>query len=95
MLMEGYSLVQKEEIADFHFPTEEVLIKKLDLKEREGALERANALGNLEHQKVRIYFSDAEGSKVVETTIWGVTDRAILLKKNILLPKHRILKLEI
>ncbi|MBU2020635.1 MAG: hypothetical protein KJ941_13400 [Bacteroidetes bacterium] len=95
MLMEGFSLVQKEEIADFHFPTEEVLKKKLELKEREGSLDRAIALGNLEHQKVRIYFSDEQGPKVVETTIWGITDKAILLKKNVLLPKHRILKLEI
>ena len=95
MLMEGYSIVQKEEIANFHFPTEEVLKKKTELKEREQTLLRAIALGNLEHQKVRIYFSDNEGPKVVETTIWGITDKAILLKSNILLPKNRILKLEI
>ena len=87
MLMEGYSLVEKEEIADFHFPAEEVLKKKADLKQREEALERAIALGNLEHQKVRIYFSDDEGAKVVETTIWGVTDKSILLKKNVLLQR--------
>jgi hypothetical protein len=95
MLMEGYSLVEKEEISGFHFPTEEILTREADLKDRAVALERAIALGNLEHQKVRIYFSDNEGSKVVETTIWGITDKAILLKKNVLLPKNRIIKLEI
>lgn len=95
MLMEGYQLVEKEIIADYHFPEEEVLNRKVDISERNAALERAIALGNLEHHKVRIYFSDLEGSKVVETTIWGVTDKYVLLKKNVLLPKHRIVKLEI
>lgn len=95
MLMEGYDLVEKEAIADFHFPVEEILRKEKDIMDRENSLERAIALGNLEHQKVRIYFSDNEGQKVVETTIWGITDRAILLKKNVLLPKNRIIKLEI
>jgi hypothetical protein len=95
MLMEGFDLVEKEAIANFHFPKEEVLKKEAELKDREKALTRAIALGNLEHQKVRIYFSDEHGPKVVETTIWGITDKSILLKKNVLLPKNRVIKLEI
>ena len=95
MIMEGYSLVEKEQIADFHFPSNEILEEPGDIKQRAVALERANALGNIEHQKVRIYFSDDQGDKVVETTIWGITDKAILLKKNVRLPINRIVKLEI
>ncbi len=95
MILEGYELVQKEEVADFHFPAGEVLKKPSDISLRKKALSAANSLGNLEHQKVRIYFTDDTGQKYLETTIWGVTDREIVLKKNVVLPIHRISKLEI
>ena len=95
MNLEGFSVVEKEAIADFQFPAEEILKIEADKKALESQLNRAIALGNLEHQKVRIFFEDVEGSKFVETTIWGITDKAILLKKNVRIPKNRIVKLEI
>jgi predicted phosphodiesterase len=95
MLMDGYDLVEKEVIADFHFPAVEVLTREADTQEREKALKMAISLGNLEHQKVRIYFADDQGQKVVETTIWGITDQAIILKKNVRIPINRVSKLEI
>lgn len=95
MVLEGFKLVEKEEIAEYHFPNEEILKKESEIDIRNKSLARAIALGNLEHQKVRIYFTDDEGEKYVETTIWGVTDHEILLKKNVMLPIHRIIKLEI
>ena len=95
MVLEGFTLVEKEVIANYQFPADEVLKKESEIGTRKKSLARAIALGNLEHQKVRIYFSDDEGEKYVETTIWGVTDHEILLKKNVMLPIHRIIKLEI
>jgi hypothetical protein len=95
MVLEGFTLVEKEIIGDYHFPTNEVLKKESEIAIRKKSLSRAIALGNLEHQKVRIYFADVDGEKYVETTIWGVTDHEILLKKNVMLPIHRIIKLEI
>lgn len=92
---EGFVLVEKEAVADFHFPKEDVILKEAVLKELDRQLNRAIALGNLEHQKVKIYFSDDEGDKVVHTTIWGITDKSILLKKNVIIPKNRIVKLDI
>lgn len=91
----GFELVEKEEVSGFHFPKEEVLTREADVKELDVQLKRAIALGNLEHQKVKIYFKDEEGFKVVHTTIWGITDKSILLKQNVILPKNRIIKLEI
>ena len=58
-------------------------------------MERAIALGNLEHQKVKIYFEDDKKKRVVNTTIWAVTDNAIVLKQNVVIPIKRIYKLEI
>lgn len=90
-----FELVEKEHVADMHFPAEEILRNDSDQKLRREALDRANALGNLEHYKVKIYFADEAGKKLVHTTIWGVTDQFILLKQNSVLPIHRIIKLEI
>lgn len=95
MVLEGFQLVEKEEVASFHFPEEEILKKESEIDALNTMLKRAIALGNLEHQKVRIYFADDEGDKYVETTIWGLTDHEIVLKKNVVVPIHRIFKLEI
>jgi uncharacterized protein (UPF0248 family) len=88
-------LIEKEEVHNLHFPADDILISEREQKERKAAIERAISLGNLEHQKVKIYFSDDQGKKRVDTTIWAVTDTAIVLKQNTILPIHRIHKLEI
>jgi hypothetical protein len=90
-----YVLIEKEDVAKLRFPKEEVLKTEADKKNLNAALERANALGNLEHHKVKIYFEDDKKKKVVHTTIWAVTDNAIVLKQNVLIPIRRIYKLEI
>lgn len=90
-----YKLVEKEEVVNFHFPKEDVLLREDQKKELKSQLERANTLGNVEHYKVKIYFEDAEGKKVVYTTIWGTTEAYILLKQNVFIPIQRIVKLEI
>lgn len=90
-----FSLIEKEKVANLHFPHEEILYKESEIAERKISIERAIALGNLEHQKVKIYFSDNLGKKRVDTTIWAVTDTAIVLKQNVILPINRIHKLEI
>lgn len=90
-----FELIEKEEIGSLHFPSEEVLTNESDRKIRQFALDKAIALGNLEHVKVKIFFSDDQGKKVVNTTIWAVTDNAIVLKQNTVLPIHRIHNLEI
>lgn len=53
-------------------------------------LERALALGNLEKTKVRIFFEDTDGMKMVETTIWSLTDDRVILKGNVGIPLRRI-----
>jgi hypothetical protein len=91
----GFELVEKEAVAGFHFPAVEVLKSEKDRQMRKLELDRAIALGNLEHQKVKIYFEDDKKKKVVHTTIWAVTEDAIVLKQNVTIPIRRIHKLEI
>ena len=64
--------------------------KKCEKINRFVELHRALYLGNLEREKVRIVFSDNESLKRVETTIWGVTDKAVILKKYTIIPLERI-----
>jgi hypothetical protein len=90
-----FVLVEKEDVVSLQFPMEEVLKSEKDIAELKSQLDRAIALGNLEHQKVKIYFEDDTSKKLVETTIWAVTDSAIVLKQNVILPIRRIYKLEI
>lgn len=95
MIPSEFELVEKERIAQYQFPESAVIVDDSTRDDLERQLKRAIALGNLEHQKVRIFFEDNKGRKVVETTIWGITDQAILLKRNVRVPKNRIIKLEI
>lgn len=90
-----FKLVEKEEVANFHFPKEDVKISEDDRKILKSQLQQANTLGNIEHHKVKIYFEDNEGKKVVYTTIWGTTELYVLLKQNVFIPIQRIVKLEI
>lgn len=82
--------VAKENISQLTFPKSDVLIDETERKERQKRVERAMTLGNTRKSKVRIVFEDIEGVKTVETTIWGVTDNNIILKKTTIIPIRRI-----
>ncbi|GEM_PF-2129509 len=66
MVLEGFRLVEKEIIVNYHFPVEEVLKRESEIAARKKSLARAIALGNLEHQKVRIYFADDKGENMLK-----------------------------
>jgi len=85
--------IEKEEIKFLTFPKQEVLVNKKDKYNRYLSLKRAMKLGNLEREKVRIVFADDQGSKKVETTVWGFTDRSVILKQSTILPVERIISI--
>jgi hypothetical protein len=86
----GFQEIEKETIGNLKFPVTEVLTERERIVERKSDLERALSLGNLEHSKIRIYFEDEASRKVVETTVWGVTDKRVILKQGIGIPISRI-----
>jgi hypothetical protein len=92
-MMNEYQLIDKERIVELQFPKNEVLEDIDDIKQRKQDLDRALTLGNLEHVKIKIYFEDDEGPKVVDTTIWGVTDSRVILKQGVVIPVNRIHKI--
>lgn len=91
----AYETIEKEKIESLKFPQEEVLTDKELIKEREAELNRALALGNLEHSKIKIYFEDDISCKLVETTVWGVTDKRVILKQGTVIPINRVHKISI
>lgn len=82
--------IEKEKIGELRFPQSEVLMDAEKIREREGHLKRALTLGNLERTKTKIYFEDEKGLRVVETTVWGVTDKRIILKHGVVIPICRV-----
>ena len=90
MVITGFEKIEKEKIEDLRFPAAEVLLNKSEIEQRQNDLERALALGNLEHSKIKIYFEDDTSQKMVETTVWGVTDKRVILKQGVVIPINRI-----
>lgn len=90
MVISGFEKIEKEKIADLKFPASEVLTDAALIKERENNLQRALSLGNLEHSKICIYFEDDTSTKMVDTTVWAVTDKRVILKQGVVIPIQRI-----
>jgi len=94
--MKTLMYIPKEQLADIRFAREEVLPHVDEIKLREMDLTRALILGNLEHQKVKLFICDEElNFLLVETTIWAVTDSRVCLKGGLNVPKQAIVQVEI
>jgi len=88
----NFETIEKEQIDLLHFPKADVLDDGYAKFQRNSELNRALILGNLEHSKIKIFFEDNVSKKVVETTVWGVTDNRVILKQGIGIPINRIYK---
>lgn len=93
-LLKTATMIAKEDVGELRFPKEEVFDDLEKQKELKAKIEKALKLGNALKGKVKILFEDSEGVKFVETTIWGVTDKNILLKKTTILPIRRIIDIQ-
>lgn len=89
------SIINKELIAGLNFSGQDVLKFPDEIKERKTKEEVGLLLGNNYKCKVKIIFEDSESVRQVETTIWGLTDRHIILKGGVTIPLHRIYKIDI
>jgi hypothetical protein len=83
-------VIDKEEVLNLRFPDVEVLSNADEIARRKMELERATTLGNTEQSKYKIIFEDDKGVKMVETTIWAMTDKRIVLKKGAVIPINRV-----
>lgn len=88
----NYESIEKEQIDQLQFPKADVLDDGHAKFQRNTELNRALILGNVEHAKIKIFFEDNISKKVVETTVWGVTDNRVILKQGRGIPINRIYK---
>jgi hypothetical protein len=88
----NFEIIEKESIEGLRFPETDVLEDTEEINLRDSELNRALSLGNLEHSKIKIYFEDDTSKKMVETTIWGITDKRVILKQGVVIPISRIYK---
>ncbi|MBL4577683.1 MAG: hypothetical protein JKX74_04370 [Flavobacteriales bacterium] len=82
--------IDKERIPELTFPASEVLDGKEQIRVRGSDIEKAMLLGNSSKLKVKIVFEDNKSKKLVDTTVWGVTDQRVILKRGVAIPTHRI-----
>jgi hypothetical protein len=87
---EAIASVLKEEVSALNFPNEDVLTGAEATEKRRLALEQAVVLGNTYKGKTKIIFEDDKATKQIETHIWGLTDKRVILKQGIVIPIHRI-----
>jgi hypothetical protein len=91
-MLSNFEIIEKENINSLKFPKSEVLHDEEIISQRKNDLFRAQSLGNLEHSKIRIFFEDNSSKKMVETTVWAVTDDNVVLKRGVSIPINRIYK---
>ncbi len=85
-----FDTIEKETVASLRFPEKEVLNNPESISQRARDIERGMLLGNNYKGKVKILFEDSQGRKQIETTIWGFTDKRVLLKRDLVIPIHRV-----
>lgn len=84
------TLIEKEKVSKLYFPKNDVLDDPAERMMRKVDVIQAMRLGNIERYKVKIIFEDTESIKMVDTTIWAVTEKKIVLKRGVVIPVHRI-----
>ncbi|MBC5993325.1 hypothetical protein [Pontibacter cellulosilyticus] len=88
-------MVEKEMIPFFRFTHNDVLENTEARKKRLWDLNRASILGNGYRGKVEITFRTAEGElKRVDTTVWAVDDKYMMLKAGCFIPIASIVGVE-
>lgn len=85
----------KEFLYLLKFSKEDVIHSKSEKKQRCFQLIRAMRLGNLFKNKVTISFKDAQDRLMkINTTIWGVTQQSVILKKGVYIPISSIVSVD-
>lgn len=89
------TLIEKESISTLHFPSEAIEKTKDEHNILRMKLQKAQTLGNIHHNKIKIWFKDDSGLKEVRTTVWALGEDNIVLKKGVFIPIHRIVDVQI
>jgi hypothetical protein len=95
MIASAVREIAKEQIPQLHFVEREVLFNDDDKKSRKNELYKAMLLGNLNKAKSKITFATQNGLRKVETTVWAVDEKEVLLKYGFFIPIHSIIRVDL
>jgi len=93
--------IKKENIPLLQFPKRDVYETAIKKHSRLEKLKKAMVSGNALKHKVKIYFTDAKDKnehseiKHVQTTVWFVSDKHVVLKYGIVIPINSIIDVEL
>ena len=90
IISDSIMTIEKESLDAINFPQREVLLDEKKITQREYNAKRAIRLGNLFKDKVKVIFEDTEGMKMIQTTVWGMTERYLIFKRGMVIPLNRI-----
>lgn len=80
-------MLQKEDLRGIRFSANEVISDEIAKKILMADLLRAQSLGNLEKNKVKIIFHLEDCTRgEVTTTVWGVGEHHLILKGGVHIP---------
>lgn len=88
-------LLDLKEIETLTFPATEVnttLVSKFQIS---SLLQTSAIIGKRYQDKVLITFSDSEGMKTVQATVWEACLEKVVLKEGMSIPFHRVTRVEI
>lgn len=68
------------------FPKIDVLEHRIDQVNDALNLKRAFFTENLNRTRLKIFFNDHSGLQKVETSVWTISKKAIILKNNTVIP---------
>lgn len=86
------TIVNKEDLKNYHFVHHEVLPDSEKRKQRALLLDEALKLGNDFKTKVQLICQTTIGAIEVYTTVWAVTDNYIEIKAGTDIPIHCIIE---
>lgn len=87
--------IDKTDVAKLKWPNEAIYSDVESMNTILIKLKVALIVGNTEKIKCKIFFKDELNIKMVETTIWAVCEKNILLKSGIFIPIRRIIDIKI
>lgn len=90
-----FAIIAKEKLSEVQFTHEDVLTDPAKIRLRNIYLQKAEKLGNIYKEKVKMIFKTRNGLLLgVETTIWAANEEYITIKGGINIPTKSILDIE-
>ncbi|MBE8714509.1 hypothetical protein [Sphingobacterium hungaricum] len=84
------TLIEKEEITNYKI----IPAAQDHTQELMSKLFSAQRLGNEFKGKTRIVFQTEDGPKMIETTVWSLTEKYLQIKGGVLIPLKALLEVE-